>query len=394
MKSSSFLTILLIPSSLIICIYFFIIQPPNNFAGNEKADANEYLKIYEYFQGERDWTNIRFGIHNRVAIPFLASTLPWNDAVINFFVLNSILVILSVLALYYVLLHFNIKSNQILLILIFFSLHYVGPFRQNAVGPVNVDMAVYLFESVFLLLLLKRNYLWLIILTPLAVSSKELILALIIVIFLYGIFLRIISRDKSLSIPGLAGMLVIGLFTKWILNEYFPSTSPERNSILVMAFHLREIILNPDHLWRWILSLFAAFGGFLFLLVRKHQLKKINFDDRVIIHVLSLSVLALSILGGMDYTRLIFLGFPYIIISIFLFTKPQTVTVLFSFFISLIISRFWVAMPIISTDMSLYNAWMPEWANNHYLLAWTAALFISFGVFYLLNKLLAANFQD
>jgi len=395
MKLSHLFTVsLIITCGTLICMYFYFFQPPNNFSVNEKADANEYLKIYEYFQGERDWQNVRFGIHNRIVIPFLASLFPWHDATFNFFILNTILAILSLVALYFLLLHYNVEQNHIFLILLFFSLQYVGPFRQNAAGPINVDMGVYLFEILFIWFFLKRKYLPLIIIIPVAIATKEIFLALTIVIFLFGLTWRLVFKNKSFSIPALSVMLLIGLITKWMLNESFPSASPERNSILVMAFHIREMILNPDHLWRWVLSLFAAYGGFLFLLVKKFRSRDFKTNDTLIIHILSLSVLALSVLGGMDYTRLIFLGFPYIIISIFLLSNPEKYTVWIAFFISIILARFWIKMPVISMDLSLYNKWMPESANTNHLIIWTTMMIISFGVFYSLKKLLSRTFQS
>lgn len=54
-----------------VCLGFCLFQPSNQFADNPKVDANKYLKIYEFFQGAGVWENVRFGIHNRLAIPFL-----------------------------------------------------------------------------------------------------------------------------------------------------------------------------------------------------------------------------------------------------------------------------------------------------------------------------------
>lgn len=387
MKSSQlFIIALIIICGSIICLYFYFLQPANNFSANEKADANEYLKIYEYFQGDHEWKNVRFGIHNRIVIPFLASLFPNENASLNFFALNSILAILSLLTLYLLLAQLNFEQKQILPILLFFSFHYLGPFRQNAVGPINVDVGVYLLEILFLWLLIKRKFIPLIIIIPIAVATKEVFLAITVVIFFLGLSCRIIFKDKSFSMPLLFMMLFIGLITKWMLNEIFPSTSPGRNSILVMAFHFRELILNPEHFWRWILSLFAAYGGFLFLLLKKYNYTGFNSYDSWIIYTLSLAVLSLSILGGMDYARLIFLGFPYVIISIFLLSNPGIKTIWLATVMSLLLARFWVKMPAISLNLSPYNSWMPESANLNYLLIWSLVLALSFGVFYFINR--------
>lgn len=114
---------------LMLAILFHVVQPPNNYSVNEKADANEYLKIYAFFESGSDWENIRFGIHNRLFVPFLAALMPVDGAVINFFLLNTIFALLSLLALYYLLDFLQIKQTCNFVVLVFFSLHYVGPFR-------------------------------------------------------------------------------------------------------------------------------------------------------------------------------------------------------------------------------------------------------------------------
>jgi hypothetical protein len=371
---------------LVVCISFNLFQAPNNFSVNPKADANEYLKIYQYFHGGGNWNNIRFGIHNRLTIPFLASLLPWENAILNFFIINSILAIISVVSLYHLLEYFRIRPSFTWLALVFFALHYVGPFRQNAIGPINVDIAVYLLEIWFLIFILKRQYLLLILLTPIAIATKELFLALIIVVFVFAVILRFIFNDQSFSIPLLAITLAIGILTKFILNHYFPSANPDRNSILVMAFHIREMIFHPDHLWRWILSLFAAMAGFLFLVIKKYPVIKLQNNPGMMVHFLSLSVLALSIAGGMDYTRLIFLGFPYLIISIILIAAPSKNEFLFTWIISMLLTRFWLKLPVISMDMSPYNEWMPESADKHYLIIWTAIMIFGYAAFRIWKK--------
>jgi hypothetical protein len=375
------------------CVGFYLFQPQNQFADNPKADANEYLKIYEFFQGSAEWENVRFAIHNRLVIPFLASLLPWQSPSFNFFVINSLLAILSLLALYYLLEYFHTKRAYSFLILVFFSLHYVGPFRQNAIGPINVDMAVYLFEILFLLFLLKRKYLLLILIAPVAIATKELFLALIIAILALALAMRFIFNDKSISIPALVTTLLIGIFTKLLLSHYFESASPGRNSVLVMAFHIREMIFHPDHLWRWILSLFAAMGGYLFLVIKRYRRVEIKKDPVLIVHVLSLSVLALSIVGGMDYTRLIFLGFPYLILSVLL-TRPNRTEFLIAWVMSMPLTRFWVVMPIISLDMTQYNLWMPESADTSHLVVWTIVMILCLAIFLYLMKYLTRRAQS
>ena len=221
----------------------------------------------------------------------------------------------------------------------------------------------------------------LLIVAPIAIAVKEIFLAILVVFLVISILWRIFFKDKSLSIPWIFGILILGIVTKVVLNYFYPSVSPGRNSLIVMAFHIREMTLNPDHLLRWFLSLFAAFGAFIFLIIKRIEKPNFTLGNELIIHILSLSVLALSVLGGMDYTRLIFLGFPYIIISILLIGKPGFGEFMIVFIISILLTRFWIILPDPATDMKLYNTWAPEISDWNHLWSWIFTVFGCYVIF-------------
>ena len=148
-----------------------------------------------------------------------------------------------------------------------------------------------------------------------------------------------------------------------------------------MAFHVREMLYNPDHLVRWILSLFAAFGAFLFVLFKNSVKIYLPKSDELLVHFLSLSVLALSVLGGMDYTRLIFLGFPYIIISIVKIGKPKLGEWYLALGLSLVLTRFWMILPDPAKIINGYYTWMPEVADAAHLWLWLLTAFLGFVIF-------------
>jgi len=98
-----------------------------NYQLNPLADGNEYQKIYEHFRGDYPDYQVRFGIHNRVTVPFLASLLPGENTVQNFFIVNTIFALMSLAALFYLMQSFGISIPYNLLSLVFFSLHYGKP---------------------------------------------------------------------------------------------------------------------------------------------------------------------------------------------------------------------------------------------------------------------------
>lgn len=157
-----------------------------------------------------------------------------------------------------------------------------------------------------------------------------------------------------------------------------------------MAFHLREMIYHPDHLLRWGISLFAAYGAFLCIAFQRFP-KFMSMDkNAVLIHLLSVSILTLSFLGGMDYTRLIFLGFPFVIISILKIGNPKPTVLFLAFLLSLLLARFWEILPVIEIDLSPYNAWMPETSDSTWLTIWFLSAFLFYVIILIGRKILTS----
>lgn len=372
--------IFLLLFGLAAAFFYHWYQPAIDYKTNLLADANGYEKIYAYFQGDPTPYQVRFGIHNRIAIPFLASLIPGHDIEQSFFIVNTFFALLSFLAIYYLLCHFKIRKLYIFLILSFYALHWVGPFRQNAIDPVNVDMAVYGFEVLFLLSFLRKKYAMLLLITPFAIATKELFLALIIALLAISYIQYMVSKNNLPSFKWMTGIFLTGIVTKMILSHFFASNSIERNSLMVIAFHLSELASNPRSVFRWFLAVFAAYGAFIFLAFQKGIRWKPQDNDEWIVHLLSLSVLTLSVIGGMDYTRLIFLGFPYVMLSIMLLARPDTHGFLIAFCLSVVLTRPWEILPDPLLDMTLYNKWMPEVSDRPHLAYWSIAILICFSI--------------
>ncbi|NJN24737.1 MAG: hypothetical protein HC819_01455 [Cyclobacteriaceae bacterium] len=370
-------------------------QAPNLPRLNLLDDANHYEKIYSYFRNEEAAYQVRYMFHSRVLIPFLASLLPGRSSDQNFFTINTIMAIASFMGLWYLFRFFHIRPLHAMLAMVFFAFHYVGPFRQNAISPINVDMTVYFFEILFLMLFLKKKYLWLLLVTPVAIAGKELFLALIIVFFCIALFWRIVFGHQRFALGWMVAILGVGLATQLLLNLSFPSDDPAKNAMLIMAFHVKEMLLHPAYIMRWMLSLFAAFGAFAFLLIKKPKEIWASITPYELpVHLLSLSMLALSFLGGMDYTRLIFLGFPFIMLSVLLLVKPTTIQLLPAFALSVLMTRFWKTLPEVKGDIGIYSAWMPEYADYIHMAYWTLAALLAFAFYRGSRAILNYRFSD
>ncbi len=379
-KSSVYVYVGLVVVGLLLAWLFHQVQPANRYAENPLADANEYLKIYQYFKGETAAYEVRYGIHQRVAVPFLATLLPFESAERCFFIVNSFFAILALPLLYGFLTHFQIRNPYALPIILYFSVHWVGPFRQNAIDPVNVDMPVYVFEIFLVLLLLNKKYWMLLPLVPLAIAVKEVFLGYLIVLLVSAIAARIFMADKSISVSWAVVLLTVGFLTSLVVNNFFPSPFPSRTPIHVLAFHIRETALHPDYLLRWGLSLFAALGAFLWLVIRKYEKSPWSRDGGLILPAFSFAALAFSLFGGMDYTRLIFIEFPYLMVLLLIVTKPTNGEFYLAFGLSLVLTRFWMVLPVIGADLTPYNAWMPEYAELQWLAIWAITALLSLAV--------------
>ena len=363
-------------ASILLALAYHHWQPANAYQLNPLSDANEYEKIYHFFHGHESTYPVRYGIHTRIMVPLLASSIPYASPQQSFFLVNTIFGLLAVFLLLKLLAYFDVSNIQKNIAVLYFILHWVGPFRANAMTPLNVDVAVFCFEILFLLLFLQKKALWLMLLTPLAVATKEVMLALLFPLVISAVVSRSIFKQKSLSIPWILGIFGLGLATKIALNLYFPSTAPERNSILVMAFHLKQAMIRPDHILRWIISLFAAYGSLLALVFFKPYPIRLPSYSLAVLFLCSISALALSFLGGMDYTRLIFLGYPFVIVTIFKVARPSRQQCYLAGGISILMCRAWQLLPDPSIDLSRWGAWMPESANPHDLILWIFSAFL------------------
>lgn len=355
---------------VLLAWWYYQHQPANNLAENRLADGNQYLKIYHYFKGEASTSEARHSYHQRIGVPFLAALMPTKQPYWNFFIVNSFFACLALPMLYGLLKHFQIRSAISLSVILFFSLHWIGPFRHNAMDPVNVDMPVYVFEILLILLLLNRKYWLLLLIMPFAIAAKEVFLGYILALVAVAILGKVLNIGNTIPLRWALSLLVVGLMTSLTISWKFPSPTPSITPVHVFAFHVRETLMHPIYILQWFLSLFAAMGAFLWLSFRKYKKIPWPIEGGLILPTLSAAALVFSLFGGMDYTRIIFIGFPYIMVLLLVVTKPAISEFYMAFGLSLLLTRFWMVLPTIGSDLSPYYAWMPEYAPLSWLAIW------------------------
>lgn len=370
--------IYLIILGISVASFYYIFQPAVNYQRSPLSDSNQYEKIYNFFQGNTNEYQLKFPYNTRVLIPFLAARLCVDDINFNFFIINALFSILAILSIYKLMDTYGINPKIALLSILWISIHWAGPFRQNAFNPVNVDIPVYFFEVMMLLLFTNKKYVYLLIVSVVAIVIKEVFLALLMIMLFITVAEWFFVTKNSNSLIWISTILGIGILIKVYLNFQFPSVN-NSYSILTMLYALREIILHPLNIVRWLLAFFTVFASFTFSLsFTGMKFSKFNVNPSTILFIMTVAVILLSFLGGMDYTRLIMLGFPYLMTSIILIVKPSFREFLMLFLLSLPLSKFWMVRTDTDLAIDKFKIWMPEYADNEHLIFWIIAAMANF----------------
>ena len=361
-----------------VATFYYFFQPPVNYQKSPLSDSNQYEKIYHFFNGNTNEYQLKFPYNTRVLIPFFAARLWGDDIDFNFFIINTLFAILAILSIYKLMDSYGIDRKIVLLSILWISIHWAGPFRQNAFNPVNVDIPIYFFEVLMLLLFINKKYVLLLIVSVVAIAIKEVFLALLMIMLFITLAEWLFITKNSSSPIWISIILGIGILVKIYLNSQFPSLN-NSYSIFTMFYALREIILHPLNIVRWILAFFTVFASFTFIMsIASLKIGKFNVNPGTILFIMTIAVILLSFLGGMDYTRLIMLGFPYLMTSIILISNPGFREFLMLFLLSLPLSRFWMVRTDAELVIDKFKIWMPEYADSEQLIFWIIAVLVNF----------------
>jgi hypothetical protein len=390
LKQHRLLFIVLIIGIALFFLYLRI-QPHLTYSFSSLFDGSKYIKVYDYFAHYTDEYDVIFPINTRILVPYLTSLFPSEDPINNFNSLNLIFIILSILAIYILWRNLNISSGHIMTGFFWLVIHWVGIIRHNIFDPITVDVPLYFFQAILLIIILKRRYLWLILLGPLATIQKESFLALLAVALLVALYEDYKEKTgyKASIVIGLS--LILSIAAKSTVAYYFPSSDPGKNSIIVLFFHLKETLINPFRFIRWIVAIFTAYGPLLILaLWTGFKSKTLTQGNRYIIF-LSLTYLFLSHFAGGDMTRIAFLGFPFIMTWILLKLENKGGFMFKAAFIAgipLLKILGTLSDPAVHGWDKFYN-WFPGYANPIIIFLWLAYIILSLVMFRIIDRKLA-----
>lgn len=352
-------------------------QPSLSYDFAPQFDGNDYRNIYDYFKGYREDYKVPHPFHQRVFVPFIASVFG-SDIIPSFQYINLIFSLLSVAVLFLLWRDLGFELKWFWAGFIWLIFHWTGMIRLNAFDPITVDLPTYTFQALFLWLILKRKFIHLLWLAPLATIQKESFIALPVLLFIYGAWHDKRTKEGFYNIPLVIASIVLAVAAQYLVNFYFPPAEEGRSAFVTLAYHAKEAILNPFEIVRWLAAMSMAFGPALWLAFN-HYRKTNRYDNtRNLLLMYSGLYLAFGILAGGDMTRIIFLGFPFIATWIIYELKEINRSKLILLgLLSLPLTFIWKTIPDPAWQWETWESWYPEFMESKMALVFLAYVLIT-----------------
>ena len=342
--------ILLLFYALIFWVYQFT-QHHISYEAEPLLDAHHYLRSYLFFKGDISHYQVGFPFNTRIAMPFFAAILPTDDVILNFTIIHFILIGTTVYVLHLIFKELKMSLPLRLLSMFFFFFFWLSPIRFIAHEPIQTDSACYLIFALFILFLLKDQFIAILVLSMVSVFFKEALLPLLFVTSIYYVF----QKDAK-KVVYLFTCFIIGLFTLYLLRYFFPPQQEhwQHHGIVTILRIIKIIALNPLIVVRWFSALVASFGVLLlFNNYSKQHLQQLST------WLLIVSLL-LALFAGGDHTRIMITAFPFVVW--FLHDLQLQKTRLFILFgLSIPCFHLFSILPNI-TEPS-YNTWFMEYTD-------------------------------
>lgn len=339
-------------------------QPALSYDFAPQFDGNDYRAIHDYFVGNIAEYEVSFPFHSRILIPWLAAQLNTGNIIQDFQRVNLAFSLLSVFMLFQLWRMLGFELRWFVIGFGWLLLHWTGMIRLNAFDPITVDVPLFFFQALFLWLIFKRKFVWLLLLGPLATLQKESFIALLIILTVYGWYHNRREDDAFYELKWIIGALALSIAAKFLVNEYFLPLEAGKSSVITLLYHAKEAILHPLELVRWMIAAFVAFGPLLIAGSFK-AIRRPYYDNRRNVLILfSLVYLAFGILAGGDMTRIIFLGFPFIMTwLIYEFRELKGPSLWLMILLSLPLTFLIRTIPDPAFEWARWQNWYPEFAS-------------------------------
>ncbi|MFT7150182.1 MAG: hypothetical protein ACI82Q_002047 [Nonlabens sp.] len=360
------------------------LQEPISYDFASEFDGNDYRNIYEFFTGVQTDYQVAFPFHQRILVPALASFVNSGDILYDFQLVNLIFTLLSVSITFLLWRQLGFDLKWFIAGFIWLLFHWTGLIRLNAFDPITVDVPLYFFQALFLWLIIKRKFMHLLWLAPLATIQKESFIALMIVLLIYAWWHNRKTEEGFYDLSLIAASLVLGVVAKSLVNGNFLPIEEGKGALITLGYHAKEALLNPFEIVRWLAAMAVAFGPALFLTFGRYA-RSFRYDNtRNLLVLFSLVYLAFGILAGGDMTRIIFLGFPFIATWIVYELKEvNTKQSLALSLLSLPLMMLYGSIPNPAFEWDAWQSWYPEFAEHGVVLMILAYVLL---VTFILNR--------
>lgn len=340
-------------------------QEPISYDFASEFDGNDYRNIYEYFTGTQTEYKVAFPFHQRILVPALASLINSGDILFDFQLVNLLFTLLAVSITFLLWRQLGFELKWFIAGFIWLLFHWTGLIRLNAFDPITVDVPLYFFQALFIWLLLKRKFIHLLWLAPIAAVQKESFIALMIVLMVYAWWHNRKTQEGFYDLSLIAASLVLSVVANSLVNGNLPPIEAGKGALITLGYHAKEAVLNPFELVRWLAAIAMAFGPAIFIAFGSYT-RNLRYDNtRNLLVLFSLVYLAFGILAGGDMTRIIYLGFPFIATWIIyelreVKTKHLLITGLFSLPLMILYKN----IPNPAFEWDAWQSWYPEFAGS------------------------------
>lgn len=351
-------------------------QSPLTYAFAEQFDGNDYEGIYNSFIDNTDKHLVSFPFNSRVLVPYLASKMGTGDIIEDFYIVNLLFSLASVFVLFLLWRELGFELKWFFFGFFWLLFHWTGMIRLNAFDPITVDLPLYLFQALFLWIIIKRKFGWLLLLGPLATLQKESFIAILVILSAYGLYHNRKEDDSYFDLKVIITALLLSIGIKQLANLYFPPLESGRGAIITILYHIREMVYHPFKILRWTAAFFVAFGPFLIATLFELRKRRYYDNRRNMLIIFSVLYALFGIFAGGDMTRIIYLGFPFIMTLVIFELKEISAKEFWLLtFLSLPLMFLINSIPNPAFEWEAWQAWYPEFAPIN-----TVLLFIGYGL--------------
>ncbi len=365
--------------TLFLSVYYQAQQPQMDYTACKQCDGKQYLHTYNYLRGETKEFQVKFPFHSRVFVPWAVSFWSREELSQGFWYFHLLFSLLTVNALVYLWTSMGIAWQLQAIGITWLLFHWVGIIRYNQYDWITVDVPLYFFQTLFLIFVVRAWYFGLVPLAIVATAQKESFIPILVLLVLWQVY-NYLTHKSPISV-WVVFALVAAVLSKELLTWFFPPLgSGNPSSLITLLFFIRETLRQPLDLVRLFAAFFVGFGAWAWLALKYLNSASLKQKNTILLLLYSLMFIAFGVLAGRDMTRIVFLGYPFIMTLILYLLHSQKATtqeLLLAGGCSLPLLRL---LSVINTEQDRVQDWLMEFAPMSLVSAWAVYAVVSFWI--------------